>query len=71
MEKLYQQYFIGLPSYQEEQSFDPSSLILFRKCLNIDTIMDVNAYMFDNKNDDNDIPPSESFSDDSFSAPGQ
>lgn len=35
-ENPYLQYFIGLPGYQETSSFDASTLVYFRKRLNID-----------------------------------
>lgn len=56
-ENPYLQYFIGLPGYQEEPPFDPSALVLFRKRLDVDAIMDANAIMFDKKDDDNHTPP--------------
>lgn len=62
-ENPYLQYFIGLPGYQEEPPFDPSTLVLFRKRLDVDAIMDANALMFDNRNDDDTpTPPSGSSS---------
>ena len=45
-ENPYLQYFIGLPGYQDEPPFDASTLVLFRKRLDVDAIMDANAYMF-------------------------
>lgn len=51
-ENPYLQYFIGLPGYQEEPPFDPSTLVLFLKQLDVDAIMDANAIMFDKKDDD-------------------
>ena len=68
-ENPYLQYFIGLPGYQDEPPFDPSTLVLFRKRLDVDAIMDANAYMFDNKKDDNHTPPPGPSSDGSSSAP--
>ena len=67
-ENPYLQYFIGLPGYQDEPPFDSSTLVLFRKRLDVDAIMDANAYMFDSKKDDNHTPPSDPFSDGSSSA---
>lgn len=58
-ENPYLQYFIGLPGYQDEPPFDPSTLVLFRKRLDVDAIMDANVYMFDGGNDDNHTPPSD------------
>ncbi|HJA91637.1 MAG TPA: transposase [Candidatus Eisenbergiella merdipullorum] len=62
-ENPYLQYFIGLPSYQDEPPFDPSTLVLFRKRLDIDAIMAANAMMFDHRNDDDNPPSSGSSSD--------
>ena len=70
-ENPYLQYFIGLPGYQEEPPFDPSTLVLFRKRLDVDAIMDANAYMFDSKKDDNHTPPSGPSSDGPSSAADQ
>ena len=67
--KPYLQYFIGLPGYQDEPPFDPSTLVLFRKRLDVDAIMDANAYMFDSKKGDNHTPPSGPSSDGPSSAP--
>ena len=61
-ENPYYQYFIGLPGYQEEPPIDASTLVLFRKRLKMDIIMEANEYMLDafrdkegkNKNDDDD-----------------
>lgn len=58
IENPYLQYFIGLPGYQDDPPFDPSTLVLFRKRLDVDAIMDANAYMFDSQRDDNHTPPS-------------
>ena len=60
-ENPYLQYFIGLPGYQDVPPFDASTLVLFRKRLDVDAIMDANAYMF-NSDDDNTQPPSDSSS---------
>src|SRR5699024_9713619 len=62
-ENPYLQYFIGLPGYQDEPPYDPSTLVLFRKRLDVDAIMDVNALMFDHRNDDDNPPSSSSSSD--------
>ena len=56
-ENPYLQYFIGLPGYQDEPPFDPSTLVIFRKRLDVDAIMDANAYMFDSQRDDDHTPP--------------
>ena len=66
-ENPYYQYFIGLPGYQEEPPIDASTLVLFRKRLNMDVIMEANGYMLDavkekkssgKKDDDHNNPPS-------------
>ena len=46
-ENPYYQYFIGLPRYQEEPPIDASTLVLFRKRLKMDVIMEANEYMLD------------------------
>lgn len=46
-ENPYYQYFIGLPGYQEEPPVDTSTLVLFRKRLKMDVIMEANEYMLD------------------------
>lgn len=55
-ENPYLQYFIGLPGYREEPPFDASTLVLFRKRLTHEIIMEANAYMLDHQNDDR-TPP--------------
>lgn len=66
-ENPYYQYFIGLPGYQEEVPIDASTLVLFRKRLKMDIIMEANEYMLDafkekdsndKKDDDHTDPPS-------------
>lgn len=66
-ENPYYQYFIGLPGYQEEPPIDASTLVLFRKRLKMDIIMEANEYMLDavkekessdKKDDDHNNPPS-------------
>lgn len=66
-ENPYYQYFIGLPGYQEEPPIDASTLVLFRKRLKMDVIMEANEYMLgafkekdasDEKDDDHTNPPS-------------
>lgn len=66
-ENPYYQYFIGLPGYQEEPPIDASTLVLFRKRLKMDVIMEANEYMpeafkekdaSDKKDDDHTNPPS-------------
>ena len=44
-ENPYYQYFIGLPGYHEEPPIDASTLVLFRKRLKMDVIMETNEYM--------------------------
>lgn len=66
-ENPYYQYFIGLPGYQEEPPIDASTLVLFRKRLKMDVIMEANEYMLeafkekttkDKSDDDHTNPPS-------------
>lgn len=57
-ENPYLQYFIGLPGYQEEAPFDASTLVLFRKRISAEMLMEVNEYLLAHKNDDNNTPPS-------------
>ena len=57
-ENPYLQYFIGLPGYQEEPPFDASTLVLFRKRLTHEIIMEANEYMLDPHKDDKTPPPS-------------
>lgn len=66
-ENPYYQYFIGLPGYQEEPPIDASTLVLFRKRLKMDVIMEANEYMLeafkekeskDKNDDDHTNPPS-------------
>lgn len=61
-ENPYYQYFIGLPGYQEESPIDASTLVLFRKRLKADIIMEANEYIIaptkekidESKNNDDD-----------------
>jgi IS5 family transposase len=65
-ENPYYQYFIGLPGYQEEPPIDASTLVLFRKRLKANVIMEANEYMLaagkekssGNKDDDQTPPTS-------------
>lgn len=57
-ENPYLQYFIGLSGYQEEPPFDASTLVLFRKRLTHEIIMEANSYMLDHPDDDRTPPPS-------------
>lgn len=66
-ENPYYQYFIGLPGYQEEAPVDASTLVLFRKRLTEDIIMEANEYILqaakkakdtsDKHDGDDHIPP--------------
>lgn len=40
-ENPYLQYFIGLPGFREEAPFDASTLVLFRKRISADMLMEV------------------------------
>ena len=53
-ENTYLQYFIGLPGYQEEPPFDPSTMVLFCKRINAQMIAEANEYMLSNLNKKND-----------------
>ena len=44
-ENPYLQYFIGLPGFREEAPFDASTLVLFRKRISADMLMEVNEYL--------------------------
>ena len=59
-ENPYLQYFIGLPGYQEEAPFDASTLVLFRKRISAEMLMEANEYLLVHKDDDknNPNPPS-------------
>lgn len=59
-ENPYLQYFIGLPGYQEEAPFDASTLVLFRKRISAEMLMEVNEYLLSHKGDKDDSgkPPS-------------
>ena len=66
-ENPYYQYFIGLPGYQQEPPIEASVLVLFRKRINMDMIMEANEYMLSNNsssnsnnNNDNNQQPSDS-----------
>ena len=43
-ENPYLQYFIGLPGYQEQAPFDASTLVLFRKRISSEMLMEANEY---------------------------
>lgn len=59
-ENPYLQYFIGLPGYQEDAPFDASTLVLFRKRISAEMLMEANEYLLAHKDDDknNPNPPS-------------
>lgn len=54
-ENPYLQYFIGLPGYQEEAPFDASTLVLFRKRITAEMLIEVNDYLL-GQHDGNDRP---------------
>ncbi len=61
IENPYYQYFIGLPSYQEEAPFDSSTLVLFRKRITAEMMIEANECLLrdnpskdDGDDDDND-----------------
>lgn len=65
-ENPYLQYFIGLPGYQEQAPFDASTLVLFRKRISSEMLMEANEYLLAHKDDDH-TPPSSGGADDSSS----
>ncbi len=56
-ENPYYQYFIGLPGYQQETPIEASVLVLFRKRISMDMIMEANEYMLSEHQKDNDNQP--------------
>ena len=56
-ENPYLQYFIGLPGFREEAPFDASTLVLFRKRISAEMLMEVNEYLLAHKDDDKDDHP--------------
>ena len=52
-ENPYLQYFIGLPGYQEAAPFDASTLVLFRKRISAQMLMEANDYLLGHKDDHN------------------
>ena len=64
----YLQYFIGLPGYQEKAPFDASTLVLFRKCISAEMLMEAKEYLLVHKDNDNNnhTPPSVRNSDDTL-----
>ena len=65
-ENPYLQYFIGLPGYQEQAPFDASTLVLFRKRISSEMLMEANEYLLAHKDDEH-TPPSSGGADDSSS----
>ena len=63
-ENPYYQYFIGLPGYQETAPFESSTLVLFRKQISADMLMEVNECLLENVNkekyDDDNFKPGSS-----------
>ena len=57
-ENPYLQYFIGLPGYQEEAPFDASTLVLFRKRISAEMLMEANEALLSHKDDDGKELPS-------------
>ncbi|MGN0350215.1 MAG: IS5 family transposase [Roseburia sp.] len=55
-ENPYLQYFIGLPGYQEKAPFDASTLVLFRKRISAEMLMEANEYLLARKDDDDNTP---------------
>ena len=53
-ENPYLQYFIELPVFREEAPFDASTLVLFRKRISAEMLMEVNEYLLAHKDDDKD-----------------
>ncbi len=69
-ENPYLQYFIGLSGYQEEAPFDASTLVLFRKRISAEMLMEANEFMLGHKEDKN--PPASGGScDDSKTNPSE
>ena len=65
-ENPYLQYFIGLPGYQEQAPFDASTLVLFRKRISSEMLMEANEHLLAHKDDEH-TPPSSGGADDSSS----
>lgn len=65
-ENPYLQYFIGLPGYQEQAPFDASTLVLFRKHISSEMLIEANEYLLAHKDDEH-TPPSSGGADDSSS----
>lgn len=56
-ENPYLQYFIGLPGYQDTPPFDASTLVLFRKRITADMLVEANEYLLAHKDDGRPKPP--------------
>lgn len=69
-ESSYLKYFIGLPGYQEETPFDASTLVLFRKRITAQMLMEVNDYLLERSQDDK-PKPSGSFGEKSLEEPSE
>ena len=63
-ENPYLQRFIGLPGYQDEAPFDASTLVLFRKRISAEMLMEANECLLAHKDDDSNTPPSSGCSND-------
>lgn len=53
-ENPYYQYFIGLPGYEAVKPFDASLLVDFRKRIDFDMLNEINIYILDAQNNEND-----------------
>ena len=65
-ENPYLQYFIGLLGYQEKALFDTSTLVLFRKRISAEMLMEAKEYLLahkDNDNNDHTLPSAGNFDD--------
>lgn len=57
-ENPYLQYFIWIPRYQEEALFDAGTLVLFRKRITAEILMEANEYLLAHWDEGkNDTPP--------------
>ena len=55
MENPYLQYFIGLPGFVQEQPFDPSRLVHFRRRLGKDVINEINELIAESQKEQSDM----------------
>lgn len=75
-ENHYMQYFIGLEQYMDEEPFDPSMMVHFRKRLGRDVVMEINSRIVedamkdDSNNDEDDTPSGTSSTDEGKNNPG-